>query len=102
MFVNLFGKDAGEYVRYWISVSTEKYDSKKKKGTGEYIRASISATLSKEAEKVFDKYAEKTANKKITGGTFTIKGGFFKAIEPKEGEPFVTFYITDMEPKEDD
>lgn len=101
MFVNLFGKDCGEYTRYWISVSTEKWDAKKNKGTGEYIRASLSATLSKDAADVFDEYAKKTKSKKVRGGRFEVKGAFFKAIEPKDGEPFVTFYIHKMEFVED-
>ena len=102
MFVNLFGKDCGEYTRYWVSVSTEKYDAKKNKGTGEYVRASLSATLSKDAAEVFDDNAKKTANKKIRGGRFEIKGAFFKAVEAREGEPFVTFYIHEMEPVDEE
>lgn len=102
MFVNLFGKDNGEYTRYWISVSTEKWDAKKKKGSGEFVRASLNATLSKDAADLFDETAKKTANKKIRGGRYEIKGAFFKAVEPKDGEPFVTFYIHDMAPVEED
>ena len=101
MFVNLFGKDCGEYTRYWISVSTEVWDAKKKKGTGEYIRASLSATLSKEAAEVFEDNSKKTKDRKIKGGRFEVKGAFFKAIDRREGEPFVTFYIHDMAPVED-
>lgn len=102
MFVNLFGKDCGNYTRYWISVSTERWDAKKNKGTGEYIRASLSASLSADASEVFKENSKKTANKKIRGGRFEVKGAFFKAVEPKEGEPFVTFYIHDMAPVEDE
>ena len=31
MYVNLFKKEGDDYARYWVSVSTEIYDKKKKK-----------------------------------------------------------------------
>lgn len=104
MFVNLFGKDMGDYIRYWDAVSTEKYDAKKKKGTGEYIRASIPVRLSPDATDVFKKTAFKTSNKKIVGARFKVRNGWFEAVEPRDDEqiPYVRFFILDMEPVEED
>ena len=96
MFINLFKKDCGDYDRYWASVSSEKYDAKKKKGTGEYINATIPVRLVKDEASKFEKSSVKTSNKKITRGRFEDCEGFFEAVEPKEGEPFVRFVITDL------
>ena len=100
MFVNLFSKDAGEYTRYWASISTEKYDAKKKKGSGEYANASISVRLSKDAVEVFENHANKTKSKKIMGAAFELVDFWLEAVEPKEGESFVRLFIADMKPKE--
>lgn len=102
MFVNLFRKDCGDYSRYWASVSTKKYDRKKKKEVDEYINATIAVRLIPDMEKVFEDSAAKTKNKKITRGRFEDVDGFFEAVEPSEGEPFVRFVIIDMTPVEDE
>lgn len=94
MFINLFRKECGDYDRYWASVSTEKYDAKKKKGTGEYINATIPVRVVKDETDRFDKVCVKTSNKKITRARFEDCEGFFEAVEPKEGEPFVRFVVT--------
>lgn len=104
MYANIFGKKGDDYTRYWISVSTEKYDSKKKKGTGEYINASIPARLFDDIKGLFDDSAEKTKTKNIR--MMRCKGveGFFEAVEPREGDPFVRFVVTDakvIEPEDD-
>lgn len=101
MFVNLFSKDAGEFIRYWASISTEKYDAKKKKGSGEYANASIPVRLSKESIELFEENASKTKNKKILGGKFELDEFWLEAVEPKEGEPYVRLFIKSMTPKED-
>lgn len=102
MFVNLFKKDCGDYNRYWASVSTKKYDRKKKKELDEYINATIPVRLIPDMESVFDEVAKPTKNKKIMRGQFENVDGFFEAVEPTEGEPFVRFVIMEMEPVEDD
>ena len=104
MFVNLFKKDCGGYSRYWASVSTEIYDAKKGKGTGDYVRANISVRLSKDANEVFEEIAEKTANKKITMGRFEVVKSLFEAVQPKDDEefPYVRFVIIDMKEAESD
>lgn len=102
MFVNLFKKDCGDYNRYWASVSTKKYDRKKKKELDEYINATIPVRLIPDMESVFDEVAKPTKNKKIMRGQFEDVDGFFEAVEPTEGEPFVRFVIMEMEPVEDD
>ena len=101
MFVNLFSKEAGEYTRYWASISTEKYDTKKKKGTGKYDKATIPVRLSKDAVEQFDDGSKRTKNKEIIGGHFELKEFWLEAVEPNEGEPYVRLFIKDMEPKED-
>lgn len=98
MFVNLFKKDCGDYNRYWASVSTKKYDRKKKKELDEYINATIPVRLIPDMESVFDEFSEPTKNKKITHGLFQRVDGFFEAVEPTEGEPFVRFVIMEMDP----
>ena len=102
MFVNLFKKDCGDYNRYWASVSTKKYDRKKKKELDEYINATIPVRLIPDMKAVFEEGAEPTKNKKITRGLFEDVDGFFEAVEPTDGEPFVRFVIMEMEPVEDD
>lgn len=102
MFVNLFRKDCGNYSRYWASVSTKKYDRKKKKEVDEYINATIAVRLIPDLEKVFEDSAVKTKNKKITRARFENVEGFFEAVEPSEGEPFVRFVIIEMDPVDDE
>lgn len=104
MYANIFGKKSEDHTRYWISVSTEKYDAKKGKGTGEYIKASIPARLMKDAVKVFDEHSVKTKTKNIRMLNAKDVGGFFEAVEPREGEPYVRFVIFEAEAvdKEDD
>lgn len=102
MFVNLFKKDCGDYNRYWASVSTKKYDRKKKKELDEYINATIPVRLIPDMESVFDEVAEPTKNKKISRGLFQDIDGFFEAVEPTEGDPFVRFVIMEMVPVPDD
>lgn len=104
MYANIFGKRGEDYTRYWVSVSTEKYDAKKKKGTGEYINASIPARLLEDVEAVFDESAAKTKSK----GIYLLKAkkveGWFEAVEPKEGEPYVRFVIAEasaVDPEDD-
>lgn len=101
MFVNLFSKDMGDYTRYWASISTEKYDAKKKTGSGEYANASISVRLSKDAVEVFEDNATKTKSKKILGAAFVLEDFWLEAVEPKEGESFVRLFIAKMKPRED-
>ena len=102
MFVNLFKKDCGEYCRYWASVSTKKYDRKKKKELDEYINATIPVRLIPDMETMFEEHAEETKNKKISRAVFMDVDGFFEAVEPSEGEPFVRYVIVDMEPADND
>ena len=102
MFVNLFKKDCGDFNRYWASVSTKKYDRKKKKELDEYINATIPVRLIPDMEAIFDDIARPTKNKKIMRGSFEDVDGFFEAVEPSEGEPFVRFVIMEMEPIEGD
>ena len=102
MFVNLFRKDCGEYNRYWASVSTKKYDKTKKRETDEYINANISVRLIPDMEDLFDQSAEPTKNKKISHALFEKVEGFFEAVEPNEGDPFVRFVIMEMVAVEDE
>ena len=102
MFVNLFRKDCGDYYRYWASVSTKKYDKKKKKEIDKYINATIPVRLIPDMESLFGDVAKDTKNKKIGHALFENVVGFFEAVEPNEGDPFVRFVIMEMEPVEDD
>ena len=102
MYANIFGKDNGDFTRYWASVATERYDSKKKKGTGEYVRATIPVRLSKGAVGTFDSTARKTKTKKIKGGHYLVGEFWLEAVEPKEGEPYVRLFVNDLEPVEND
>lgn len=102
MFVNLFAKDNGDYIRYWASVSTKKYDAKKKKETDEYINASMPVRLIPDMVDVFNDASVKTKNKKIKRGLFKDVEGFLEAVEPKDGEPFVRFVILEMTPADSD
>lgn len=94
MYANIFGKKGEDYTRYWISVSTEKYDAKKKKGTGNYVNASIPVRLFDDVKDLFEDSAENTKTKKIRMMRCKDVEGFFEAVEPKEGEPYVRFIVT--------
>lgn len=103
MFVNLFSKKGEDYTRYWVSVSTEKYNAKKGKGTGEYINASMPVRLSEDAKSTFNNSCVKTSNKKIMRGRFEVDSGWLESVEPKEGEPYVRLFILEMtDASEDD
>lgn len=98
MFVNLFSKDCGDYIRYWASVSTEIYDAKKKKGTGDYINASMPVRLASDALDVFKNNAEKSKKKGILYGRFKVKKWLLEAVQPKEDDyAYVRLVIIDME-----
>lgn len=84
MITNIFGKDMGEYTKYWLSISTENKD-------GGYAQASIPARLSKEAVKVFEKSAVKTKTKKIKYATFETDDFWLKAVEGKDAEYVIVF-----------
>lgn len=101
MFVNLFRKDCGDYYRYWASVSTKKYDRKKKKEIDEYINATIPVRLIPSLEDEFEFFSKATKNKKISRAVFEKVDGFFEAVEPNEGDPFVRFVIMEMSHVED-
>lgn len=101
MYVNLFMKEGADYKRYWASVSTEIYDSKKKKGTGDYVRANIPVRLGNEAAKTFDDEADKTKNKKILHGRFKVGKWLLEAVQPKDEDyAYVRLVILTMEPAE--
>lgn len=105
MFVNLFKQESEDYSRYWISVSTEVYDSKKKKTTGEYIQATMPVRLTSDCKDIFDGECKKSKNKKTYWGRFKITSFLFEAVQPKEDDqyPYVRLVILDMRPaKEDD
>ena len=102
MFVNLFRKDCGDYYRYWASVSTKKYDRKKKKEIDEYINATIPVRLIPDMEFLFGDVVKCTKNKKIGRALFEKVDGFFEAVEPNEGDPFVRFVIMEMVAVEDE
>lgn len=99
MYVNLFKKEGADYTRYWISVSTEIYDAKKKKGSGDYVNASMPVRLGQKALDVFKENAVKTKGKKITGGRFVVKKWLLEAVHPKDDDyAYVRFVILEMEP----
>lgn len=95
MYINLFRKKSGEYYRYWASVSTKGYDSKKKQ-TDEYINASIPVRLVPDVEDSLHEWI-KTKNKAIQHVMLKDVEGFLEAVEPREGEPFVRFVILGCE-----
>lgn len=99
-YCNIFKKTSDEYDRYWMSVSTEKV-GKNGKGTGEYIRASITVRMSNDAKEYFDEHSTKTKSKDVRQGCFNVKDCFFKAVEPKEGEPFVILFVNKIEVEDD-
>lgn len=99
-YCNIFRKSCEEYDRYWMSVSTEKLD-KNGKGTGEYVRASISASLSNAAKEIFADNCVKTKSKDTKQGCFEVTDCFFKAIEHREGDPSVIVFINKMKPEEE-
>lgn len=99
-YCNIFRKSDEDFDRYWMSISTEKL-GKDGKGTGEYIRASITVRLGKKAKEVFAENCSKTKNKEIKQGCFELKGCSLEAVQPKEGEPFVILFIWEMEPEDD-
>ena len=101
MYTNIFCKDNGEFRRFWLSVSTEKYDSKKKRPTGEYAQATIPARLSEKAAACFEKHSKKTKSKGVSWGRFESEDFWLEAVEPKEGEPYVRVFVLDMEAAED-
>lgn len=103
MFVNLFRKDNGDYYRYWASVSTEIYDAKKGKKTGEYTRANISVRLSKDCVDVFEDVAKKTSDKKIIGARFEVTDMLLEAVEPRDEDeyPYVRLVILKMKDAND-
>lgn len=98
-YCHIFKKEGEEYDRYWLSISTERLD-KKGEGTGEYVRTSIGVRLSKDAAETFEDNCIETSNKKVLQGAFNVQECFFKAVEPREGEPFPILFITDMEPED--
>lgn len=103
MFINLFRKKNGDYYRYWASVSTKGYDYKKKKQTDEYINATIPVRLIPDVEDdlAYNEWA-KTKNKAIQRIRLEKVDGFFEAVEPNEGDPFVRYVIIECEVQTDD
>lgn len=99
MILKIFSKKEDDRTRYWVSVSSKKYDYKKGKPVdGEYVNASISAKLFDDAVAVFDDECTKTKNKAIKQGLFVSDDVFLEAVEPREGEPFVRLVVMDMKP----
>lgn len=101
MFINLFRKKNGDYFRYWASVSTKGYDYKKKKQTDEYINATIPIRLIPDVEDSLSGWT-KTKNKTIQRIRLEKVDGFFEAVEPSEGEPFVRYVIIEGEETSDE
>jgi len=101
MYANVFCKDNGDYKRYWLSISTETYDRKKKRPTGEYVTATIAVRLSEKAAKIFGDNCAKTKSKDGTWGRFNITEHWLEAVDAKEGEPYVRCFVLDMVPAED-
>lgn len=101
MFINLFRKKNGDYYRYWASVSTKGYDYKKKKQTDVYINATIPIRLISDVEVSLIGWA-KTKNKSIQRIRLEKVDGFFEAVEPSEGEPFVRYVIIEGEETSDE
>ena len=103
MFVNLFKKEGDDYARYWISVSTEIYDKKKKKGTGKYTNASMPVRLASDAIEVFKDNAIKSKSKDTKYGRFEIVTALFEAVQPADNDyAYVRLVILDMKPVEVD
>lgn len=98
MFLNLFRKKQGDAYRYWASVSTRVYDYKKGKQTDEYINATIPVRLVPDLEDELDGWL-KTKNKNIQHIQLEDVEGFFEAVEPREGEPFVRFIVVLAKPR---
>lgn len=102
MYVNLFRKKSEDYYRYWASVSTKGYDHKKKKQTEDYINASMPVRIIPDVESGIKDGWSKTSNKNIQYVRLENVDGFFEAVEPREGEPFVRFVIIEAEVQEED
>lgn len=104
MYVNLFKQESEDFSRYWASVSTEIYDTKKKKLTGEYIQASMPVRLGPDAKDIFEDSAVKTKAKKTKWARFEIKQSLLEAVQPKDNDeyPYVRLVILDMAPAKED
>lgn len=99
--MTLFAKEADFGVRYWASISTEK-QSKNKKAKKQYVNASISATLSEDAKRIFKKNAEETKNEDVQMLRVEVKEFWLKAVEGRDGDFVVLFVNKIALPKEEE
>lgn len=99
-YFTVFGqkKEDVEYVRYWVSISTEKM--KDGKGTGKFANASIPARLSEDAQKIFAENAAKSKTKGVKFIRMKVSESFLMAASPKDEDmkDYVFIYIKKAEP----
>lgn len=88
-YFRIFREKGDEYDRYWASISTKQADGEN------YVSASISVRMSKDAEKVFKDNKEKTKTKGVDQCLMTSSDFWLKAVQPKDKEvkPFVVLFV---------
>ena len=81
-YLTVFGKKEDEFVRFWVSVSTERM--KDGKATGKYANANIQARLSEDLKELFDEKAAKTKTKGIKMLRVKASEFYLMAATPKD------------------
>lgn len=94
MCVRIFSKDAGDYNRFWASVSSPII--KDGAETGEYYQANISVRMSKDACMVFDDVCEPTHNKDVAMAWVRLTDYWLKAVGGQDKD-YVVLFVNRME-----
>lgn len=92
-------KNENGRIRYWIGVSTQLKDEKGQPLEDQYLNASITCDLSKDAEQCFLTNAQPTNNPAVRQLYCEMTDGWLKAVKAKP-YPFVAIFVNRIQKAE--